>query len=83
MDALNATVKYSVVNTWGYVDPKTNAYTGMAGQLQRREAEIGGKSTFSLPEISNVISDYRKNKLFLEYCLANRNIMIFYFAREP
>lgn len=31
-----------VHRTWGYRNPKTGFYTGMAGQLQKKEADIGG-----------------------------------------
>lgn len=31
-----------VHQTWGYKDPKTGQFTGMSGQLQRKEADIAG-----------------------------------------
>lgn len=37
-----------VHRTWGYKDKKTGQITGLSGQLQRKEADIGGqnKTTF-------------------------------------
>lgn len=31
-----------VHRTWGYKDKKTGITSGMAGQLERKEADIGG-----------------------------------------
>lgn len=42
VDSVNATLVIDVHRTWGYRDPKTGFYTGMSGQLQRKEADIGG-----------------------------------------
>lgn len=44
--ALNATVKFSIVDTWGYRDRETDRYNGMIGELQRDLADLGGTSMF-------------------------------------
>lgn len=33
-----------VHRTWGHKDNKTGMITGFAGQLQRKEADIGGRN---------------------------------------
>lgn len=47
VDSVNATLKVDVHRTWGYKDPKTGYFNGMTGQLQRRDADIGGGRTKS------------------------------------
>ncbi|XP_011501319.1 PREDICTED: uncharacterized protein LOC105364971 [Ceratosolen solmsi marchali] len=44
-DAMNATVTYSIVNSWGYRD-KNGSWNGMMGLLSRKEIDIGGTSMF-------------------------------------
>uniref|UniRef100_A0A182JQ31 Uncharacterized protein n=1 Tax=Anopheles christyi TaxID=43041 RepID=A0A182JQ31_9DIPT len=44
--ALNATVKFSIVDTWGYRDRETDRYNGMIGELQSDLADLGGTSMF-------------------------------------
>uniref|UniRef100_A0A182NHU3 Ionotropic glutamate receptor C-terminal domain-containing protein n=1 Tax=Anopheles dirus TaxID=7168 RepID=A0A182NHU3_9DIPT len=44
--ALNATVRFSFVDSWGYRDAQTGRYTGMIGELQRDLADLGGTSMF-------------------------------------
>uniref|UniRef100_A0A182QC46 Ionotropic glutamate receptor C-terminal domain-containing protein n=1 Tax=Anopheles farauti TaxID=69004 RepID=A0A182QC46_9DIPT len=44
--ALNATVRFSFVGTWGYRDPQTGRHTGMIGELQSDLADLGGTSMF-------------------------------------
>ncbi|KAK5644622.1 hypothetical protein RI129_005922 [Pyrocoelia pectoralis] len=44
-DILNATLKYSVQNTWGYQGNQSD-WNGMIGELQRGEAVIGGTVLF-------------------------------------
>lgn len=50
-----------VHRTWGYRDPKTGFFTGMAGQLQRKDADIGGNlirifsTFFCLTTSSNIL----------------------------
>uniref|UniRef100_A0A182PQE0 Ionotropic glutamate receptor C-terminal domain-containing protein n=1 Tax=Anopheles epiroticus TaxID=199890 RepID=A0A182PQE0_9DIPT len=44
--ALNATVKFTIVDTWGYRDGKTGRYNGMIGELQSDLADLGGTSMF-------------------------------------
>ncbi|XP_031783663.1 glutamate receptor ionotropic, delta-2 isoform X1 [Nasonia vitripennis] len=43
--AMNATVTYNVVNSWGYRD-KNGSWNGMMGMLSRKEIDIGGTSMF-------------------------------------
>lgn len=38
---LNSSLKYSIKNTWGYKNNESE-WSGMIGQLQRNEADIGG-----------------------------------------
>lgn len=40
---MNATIRVDIHRTWGYKDPKTGQFSGMSGQLQRKEADIGGE----------------------------------------
>lgn len=42
---VNATLNYSVQPTWGYRD-KSNKWSGMIGELTRKEAVIGGTALF-------------------------------------
>lgn len=44
VESVNATMVLDFQRTWGYKDPKTGQVTGMAGRLQRHEADIGGKN---------------------------------------
>uniref|UniRef100_A0A182MNM0 Ionotropic glutamate receptor C-terminal domain-containing protein n=1 Tax=Anopheles culicifacies TaxID=139723 RepID=A0A182MNM0_9DIPT len=44
--ALNATVRFSIVDTWGYRDQETDRYNGMIGELQSDLADLGGTSMF-------------------------------------
>uniref|UniRef100_A0A182S886 Ionotropic glutamate receptor C-terminal domain-containing protein n=1 Tax=Anopheles maculatus TaxID=74869 RepID=A0A182S886_9DIPT len=44
--ALNATVRFSIVDTWGYRDPQSDRYNGMIGELQSDLADLGGTSMF-------------------------------------
>lgn len=46
IESLNASMKFDVVNTWGYLNPKTGYYDGMAGALQHKHADIGGTTMF-------------------------------------
>lgn len=50
IDAMNGTVEFNVERTWGYKDPKTGAYSGMTGQLQRQEVDLGGTVMFMTPD---------------------------------
>lgn len=45
VESVNATMINDVHRTWGYKDPKTGLFSGMSGQLQRKEADIGGLNT--------------------------------------
>lgn len=42
VDSVNATMTGDVHRTWGYKNKTTGIVSGMAGQLQRKEADIGG-----------------------------------------
>lgn len=41
-------MRMDVHPTWGYKDKKTGMITGMSGQLQRKEGDIGGKNSIFL-----------------------------------
>ncbi|KAG4080335.1 hypothetical protein HA402_010827 [Bradysia odoriphaga] len=47
---LNATLKYSVVSTWGYQNATTGQWNGMVGELLRDEADIGSTALFFTPQ---------------------------------
>ncbi|XP_063914754.1 glutamate receptor ionotropic, delta-2-like isoform X2 [Zophobas morio] len=55
-DTLNATLKYSLQNTWGYKD-KNSMWSGMIGELTRKEADIGGTALFVTSDRVDII-DY-------------------------
>lgn len=42
----NATVQYSVVSTWGYLNKSTGQWDGMIGQLVNDDADIGASPLF-------------------------------------
>lgn len=42
VESVNATMTGDVHRTWGYKNKKTGITSGMAGQLERKEADIGG-----------------------------------------
>lgn len=42
VESLNATMHIDIHRTWGYRDPKTGIFNGMSGQLQSKEADVGG-----------------------------------------
>ncbi|XP_053664082.1 ionotropic receptor 75a-like [Anopheles marshallii] len=48
--ALNATVRFSFVDTWGYRDKETDRYNGMIGELQSDLADLGGTSMFFMQD---------------------------------
>lgn len=43
VESVNATMQIDVQRTWGYKDLKTGNLSGMAGRVQRKEADIGGE----------------------------------------
>lgn len=45
-DYLNATVGYSVVDSWGYIDKVSGDWSGMIGELVRNEADVGATGCF-------------------------------------
>lgn len=47
---MNATGVFTYTNTWGYFDPATNRVTGLFGELLDKKADIGGTSSFMLPD---------------------------------
>ncbi|XP_031617481.1 ionotropic receptor 75a-like [Contarinia nasturtii] len=46
VESINATIEGDVHRTWGYRDKKTGVISGMVGQLERKEADIGGTIIF-------------------------------------
>ncbi|XP_055698346.1 probable glutamate receptor [Phlebotomus papatasi] len=57
MDTLNATKKFILQSSWGYLNKTTGKWSGMVGDLVNGTAEIGGTSLFITPERLQVI-DY-------------------------
>uniref|UniRef100_A0AAG5D5B7 Ionotropic glutamate receptor C-terminal domain-containing protein n=1 Tax=Anopheles atroparvus TaxID=41427 RepID=A0AAG5D5B7_ANOAO len=55
--ALNATVRFTFVDSWGYRDPETDRYNGMIGELQSDLADLGGTALFFTSDRITVI-DY-------------------------
>lgn len=43
---MNATVQYSVVSSWGYLNNETGQWDGMIGELVRGEAQVGASALF-------------------------------------
>lgn len=43
---MNATVKYRVVSSWGYLNNETGHWDGMIGELVRGEAQVGASPLF-------------------------------------
>lgn len=50
VETVNATMEIDVQKTWGYKDLKTGNLSGMAGRVQRGEADIGGEKSFNFIE---------------------------------
>ncbi|XP_031617482.1 glutamate receptor 3-like [Contarinia nasturtii] len=50
IESVNATMRFDVHRTWGYKDPKSGIFSGMSGQLQKKEADIGGTIIFITKE---------------------------------
>lgn len=46
MSYVNASINYSIVNSWGYKDDKSGEWNGMVGQLIRNEVEVGSSPLF-------------------------------------
>lgn len=53
VESVNATMEGDVHRTWGYKDKKTGRITGLSGQLQRKEADIGGLNSISTNSFLN------------------------------
>lgn len=51
---LNASVTYSIVSSWGYLDAN-GSWSGMIGQLVRNEADLGATSLFFTADRVSVI----------------------------
>lgn len=51
---LNASVRYSIVSSWGYLD-SNGSWSGMIGQLVRNEADLGATSLFFTADRVSVI----------------------------
>ncbi|XP_062540770.1 glutamate receptor ionotropic, NMDA 1-like [Armigeres subalbatus] len=43
---LNATIQFSFVNSWGYRNKETGKFSGMIGELQNNQADLGGTALF-------------------------------------
>ncbi len=43
---MNATVKYSIVPTWGYLNQTTGQWSGMVGEILNDTADIGATPLF-------------------------------------
>ncbi|XP_052873871.1 uncharacterized protein LOC128279192 [Anopheles cruzii] len=54
---LNASVRFTIVTSWGYRNATTGLYTGMIGELQTDLADLGASSLFFTPDRIPVI-DY-------------------------
>lgn len=48
VESVNATMQIDIHRTYGYLDPKTGQFSGMSSQLQRKEADIGGRIAHNL-----------------------------------
>ncbi|XP_063706206.1 glutamate receptor 3-like [Culicoides brevitarsis] len=46
MAFMNATVQFSVVDTWGYLNKENNTWNGMIGELTDNKADIGATALF-------------------------------------
>lgn len=69
VDFLNATVKYSIVNNWGYRDKNTGDWSGMTGQLVRHEADLGATACFftieRIPYVDYVAMTTKSKSIFV------------------
>lgn len=43
---MNASVRYSIVNTWGYLNKDDGTWNGMIGELTENKADIGATALF-------------------------------------
>lgn len=59
-----------VHRTWGYKDPRTGQFSGMSGQLQRKEADIGGKIA---PNLKRIVLCSRHSIVFFLHHFQIRN----------
>lgn len=50
LEKLNATMNFSIMSTWGYYNKTSKQWSGMIGQLDRHEADIGGTALFLTPD---------------------------------
>lgn len=48
IDFLNASVKYSIVDSWGYLNKETAEWSGMVGELLQDKADLGATPLFYL-----------------------------------
>lgn len=46
MAFVNATIKYSIVSTWGYKNQTTGKWNGLVGEILSDEADIGATPLF-------------------------------------
>lgn len=66
---VNATVTFSIVPTWGYLNKTSGNWTGMIGQLLRNEADIGATGLFftteRIPIIEYISHSSTANAVFI------------------
>nr|ALR72537.1 ionotropic receptor 75q [Colaphellus bowringi] len=58
MSILNASATVIFRNTWGYRDSNTSLFSGMIGDLQTGEAELGGTASFFTIDRIDVVEFY-------------------------
>ncbi|XP_032690864.1 probable glutamate receptor [Odontomachus brunneus] len=51
---MNATVSFNITDSWGYRG-ENGSWSGMIGMLERREIDIGGTTTFFIPQRIGVV----------------------------
>ncbi|XP_014223725.1 glutamate receptor U1-like [Trichogramma pretiosum] len=71
--AMNATLAYNVVNSWGYRDKSNGSWSGMMGHLSRKEIDIGGTCMF-------LTADRMDNVTYIPLATPTRLAFIF---RQP
>ena len=81
LDYLNASRNFKIVDTWGYRVNNSSYYTGMLGQIQRNEAEIGGKLMVFLQKVS--LETFRKrNILKISNKIPNFRVVIIFYCGQ-
>ncbi|EFN88144.1 Glutamate receptor delta-2 subunit [Harpegnathos saltator] len=54
VNRMNATVSFNITDSWGYRG-ENGSWNGMIGMLERREIDIGGTTTFFIPQRIGVV----------------------------